>query len=502
MSAAKSERPRGWPLSPAIVRAVLSGHGLLGLAFAAIIYLVCLSGTLAVFVHDLERWEQPTAPRIERLDDVALDRAVQGARETAPADAMLFVSIPKPDEPGAGIVAYTPSFEREWSIATDGTLVEHLAPFAAFVMDLHIALHLPRTWGEFIVGLAGVALLSSLVSGLLAHPRVFKDAFHLRLGGSRRLQEADLHNRLGIWALPFHVTIALTGALLGLSTIIVGVLALLLYRGDTARVYNLFLTPPPPVNAAAAPLPPIGAVLAEARRRAPGAVPHLLTIERAGRADARFTVSSERERLLVAQDTTVFDAAGRVVKDDHPRDLSVGTRILGGVGQLHFGWFGGVPVRIAYGLLGLALCVVTSSGVTVWLARRRDKGRAVPQWERLWTAVAWGQPLIVALVALLALAGGGAVLVWAWVAATIVLLVAAGISGVPAMAAARALRLALGATMVLVALVHAIRFPPEVTGMVVDVVVLAGGAWLAWRNRQPFAAVTGTAAPERSGAAA
>jgi uncharacterized iron-regulated membrane protein len=331
---------------------------------------------------------------------------------------------------------------------------------------------------------------------------VFKDAFHLRLGGSRRLQEADLHNRLGIWALPFHVTIALTGALLGLSTIIVGVLALLLYRGDTARVYNLFLTPPPPVNAAAAPLPPIGAVLAEARRRAPGAVPHLLTIERAGRADARFTVSSERERLLVAQDTTVFDAAGRVVKDDHPRDLSVGTRILGGVGQLHFGWFGGVPVRIAYGLLGLALCVVTSSGVTVWLARRRDKLRAVPQWERLWTAVAWGQPLIVALVALLALAGGGAVLVWAWVAATIVLLVAAGISGVPAMAAARALRLALGATMVLVALVHAIRFPPEVTGMVVDVVVLAGGAWLAWRNRQPFAAVTGTAAPERSGAAA
>ena len=52
------------------------------------------------------------------------------------------------------------------------------------------------------------------------HPRVLRDAFHLRLGGSRRLQEADLHNRLGIWALPFHFTLALTGALCALFFLI------------------------------------------------------------------------------------------------------------------------------------------------------------------------------------------------------------------------------------------------------------------------------------------
>src|SRR3546814_13053298 len=81
-----------------------------------------------------------------------------------------------------------------------------------------------RSRGIFLVGLIGVALLSSLVSGILAHPRIFRDAFHLRLGGSKRLQEADLHNRLGAWALPFHIFISLTGAFLGPTTIIVGVL--------------------------------------------------------------------------------------------------------------------------------------------------------------------------------------------------------------------------------------------------------------------------------------
>lgn len=486
MTAETRRTKTGWPLPPATVRAVLSGHGILGLAFAAVIYLVCLSGTLAVFVHDLQRWEQPSTPAITRLDDAALTRAVEAARAAAPADATLYVGLPSEEE-SAAIIAYTPTFEREWAIDGQGSLVEQATAFSEFVLNLHIALHLPRAWGEFVVGLAGVALLSSLVSGILAHPRIFKDAFHLRLGGSRRLQEADLHNRLGIWALPFHVVIALTGALLGLSTLIVGVLAMLLYRGDTAQVYGLFIDAPPTADAGAAPLPALGAILAEARRRAPGGEPHQLIIERGGRRDARITVTSERARLLVPQDTTTFDAAGRVVTDRHPRDLAAGMRILGGIGQLHFGWFGGLPVRLAYGLLGIALCVVTSSGVTIWLARRRDKGRAVPQWERLWAAVAWGQPLALTLAALAAIALPiGAGLPWLWLAITAALLLALGAMRIEATVGARVLALILGALLVTVGGYHLIAYSATATVVVIDAVLLVlGGSLLLRRHGGP-----------------
>ncbi|MEH3045588.1 PepSY-associated TM helix domain-containing protein [Sphingomonas adhaesiva] len=477
-------RTRGWPLSPATVRAVLSGHGILGLAFAAVIYLVCLTGTLAVFVHDLERWEQPGQPRAAVIAAPALDRAVATARRLAPPDAGLYIGLPSGAEPGATLVAYSPAFEREWGIASDGALAAKATPFADFLLDLHIALHLPRRWGAFIVGLAGVALLSSLVSGLLAHPRMFKDAFHLRLGGARRLQEADLHNRLGIWALPFHVVIALTGALLGLSTLIVGVLAMLLYRGDTTRVYGLFIDAPPAVDRAAAPLPPLATLLAEAQRRAPGATPHQIIVERAGRSDARVTIVSVRDRLLVPQDTTVFDARGAVVKDQHPRDLVVGTRILGGIGQLHFGWYGGVAVRVLYGLLGLALCVVTSSGVTIWLARRRDKGRADPRWERLWAAVAWGQPLALLLAAATAVAGAGRTAVAVWLVTTVLLLVGAGAARPPASRLAAGLRATSGGAGVVLAMIHLTRVPWTSTGTIVDALLLSGGAWLLWRHRR------------------
>jgi uncharacterized iron-regulated membrane protein len=487
MSGRTSTRSR-WPLSPSTVRAVLSGHGILGLAFAAVIYLVCLSGTLAVFVHDLERWEQPRQPDIAVIAPAMLDRALASARTAAPTDAAFYISLPSAREPGAGIMAYKPDFEREWRMTADGALVAKTTPFSDFLLTLHIALHLPRTWGEFIVGLAGVALLSSLVSGILAHPRILKDAFHLRLGGPRRLHEADLHNRLGIWAFPFHVMIALTGALLGLSTLIVGVLAMLLYRGDTAQVYGLFVDPAPAANAAAAPLPSLAVLLAEAHRRAPRAEPHQIIVERAGRADARVTIASERERLLVPQDTTVFDAHGLVVKDQHPRDLVAGTRILGGIGQLHFGWYGGLPVRLLYGVLGLALCVVTSSGVTIWLARRRDKGRPVPLWERLWSAVAWGQPLALMMAALCTMASAGEAATWVWLAATVVLLVGAGVTSWPAKRLSLRLRQILGAAAAMLALINFVLRPSASTGIVVNALLLGVSVWLLRRQHQGRAA--------------
>ena len=141
--------------------------------------------------------------------------------------------------------------------------------WSEFLTALHINLHLPRTWGIFLVGLTGVALLSSLISGLFAHPRIFRDAFHLRLGGSRRLQEADLHNRIGVWALPFHVLVSLTGALLGLTTIIVGVLGLAVFQGDVDRVYSLFLPPHPADDPRPAPLMDLRPMFAEVARLSP-----------------------------------------------------------------------------------------------------------------------------------------------------------------------------------------------------------------------------------------
>ncbi|MGH6615730.1 PepSY domain-containing protein [Sphingomonas sp.] len=466
-----------WPKVPAdFVRAVLKGHSALGLAFAAAIYLVCLSGSIAVFAREFQRWEHPAAPRIEAAAPVAVQTAFTGAMARAGNQVEhAYVTLPSPELPWLLITTEGKAGEHAWVADGQGRIAgSGTSPWTEFVTHLHINLHLPQTWGMFLVGLTGVALLSSLISGLLAHPRVFRDAFHVRLGGSRRLQEADLHNRLGVWALPFHVIVSLTGALLGLTTLIVGVLGLAVFQGDVNKVYALFLPPLPKDDPRPAPLPDLAAMLRQASVRSPGATPAYILMQHPAEYGQATQVGLRQPNRLAGTDALTFDRDGKLFHASYARDNNLGKDILGSIGSLHFGWFGGGAVRVVYGLLGLGLTYLAASGVTIWLARRRDKGRPAQGWERVWTSVVWGQPLAFAVAALgVVIAGTGAPLslpLSLWGGATLLALAASGF--VAAKTLSRACRAIGGAALVLAALGH-VALRGGLTGDPVAVIVNA-----------------------------
>lgn len=453
------------------VRAVLKGHSGLGLAFTAIIYIVCLSGTLSVFVDEFERWENPAAPRVESVSP----EAVQHAYEAAVARAgngleHVFITMPAPDLPRLRV--QTDADEgRIWFADSRGELVaEANGHWSAFIVALHENLHLPRTWGLFLVGLTGVALLSSLISGILAHPRIFRDAFHLRLGGSARLQEADLHNRIGIWGLPFHLILSLSGAFLGLTTIIVGVLGLVVFEGDTGKVYALFQPSPPADNPAPAEpldLRPMFAQMPDSGGRLTN-----IFLEHPTEQGGAAMFNTRHDGTLAGADTLAFDRSGEIYYAKRSEDFTLGESILGSLSQLHFGWYGGIVIKLAYGLLGLGLTYLAVGGVNIWLARKRDRGRPAARWERVWTAFVWGQPLALAASALsvvtIRTAGAGLPLL-VWCGASLAALAAAAIWPAPKLS--RLGRGASGALLLLLALVHALVFGgPDPVSWSVDLV--------------------------------
>ena len=450
-----------WPKIPAgFVRSVLAGHSALGLAFAALIYLVCFSGSVAVFAREFQRWERPELPAITAVTPAAIQTAMeQAVRRIGDSVEHVYITPPTPDLPR--LVVMTDAHGKHETFAADasGRLTDTGEPvWTEFMTRLHINLHLPQTWGMFIVGLTGVALLSSLISGVLAHPRVFKDAFHLRWGGSKRLQEADLHNRLGVWALPFHVIVSLTGALLGLTTIIVGVLAMAMFQGDTSKAYALFLPPIVDDPRPASSLPNLVAALDATQRLSPGSTPSFIGLEHPLELGQAVVVNAALPNRLVAADSFYFDGKGQLLDASQTTETNLGEKILGSLGPLHFGWFGGIVVKLAYGLLGLALTSVTASGVAIWLARRRDKGRPAPRWERIWIATVWSQPLAFAASALAAILSGATVeaiplIVWGIVTLASLL---ATLAADPARLS-RAMRLASGGLILLTVLVHIVR---------------------------------------------
>ncbi|KRA61192.1 peptidase [Caulobacter sp. Root656] len=455
----KSDRTAGkpiWPRIPAeFVRAMLAGHSALGLAFAALIYLVCFSGSIAVFTQEYGRWEQPAGPILTQASPEAADAAFRAVLAKNPKAHDLFVRLPEPTYPHLSVHGDdAQGREHTWVADAAGRIIrEEKTPWTQFQVDLHTVLHLPRAWGGFIVGLTGVALLSSLVSGVLSHPRVFKDAFALRWGGSKRLQEADLHNRISVWGLPFHLVVSLTGAFLGLTTIIVGVLALATFKGDTAKAYALFAGPkvaedPRP----AARVIDIAQVLVNLEAAYPKARPSYLFVEHPGETGQHASVALITPGRLSRGELVVVGGDARPLGEVGYESGSVGLRVLSTMTPLHFGWFGGWPVKVAYFLLGLGLTAVTSSGVAIWLARRRDKGRPAPRWERVWIAFVWSQPFAYAASALAAQALPTPP-VTVWLLATLVAS-ATAIAGPPVAISAR-LRLATAALLLLTAGVHA-----------------------------------------------
>lgn len=459
--AVSEKKPRKRPfLPPQFVRAMLAGHSALGIAFAALIYIVCLSGTLVVFLHELQRWEQPDAPVVQgSLTPEAVAAALDGTyRKALAANAAhdIFLMGPNPSQSRflATYHDHDSGAEGSWISDANGTLaVEHKAPWSEFVGDLHMHLHLPRTWGSFLVGLTGVALLSSLISGLLSHPRLFKDAFNLRWGGSRRLQEADIHNRLGVWGLPFHVVVSTTGALLGLSTLIVGVLALAAYDGDSEKAFATILGPMASEDETAAPLPDIAAMIRQVQDKTPGAAFVSANFSHVAHAGQVVHLGMSTPGHLAFSDTYYFDGTGKLLGNGGLETGSIGQQILGALQPLHFGWFGGFAVKIAYGILGLALTVVTHSGVAIWLARRREQGRPAPHWEKVWTALAWSQPLAFATAALAIFAASEAFALPAYLATTVVCMLASQ-SARDARTVSRLVRLLAGSAIVAVVVLH------------------------------------------------
>ncbi|HWK42320.1 MAG TPA: PepSY-associated TM helix domain-containing protein [Croceibacterium sp.] len=485
----KARKPLLSRVPASFVQAVLKGHSSLGLAFAAAIYLICLTGSVAVFTTEFQRWEYAGAPVLETASPQAAQNSLNAAVARVGEVEHAYIRMPAPDMPYLSVSAETPDGTKLWLADGEGALTtEGQSPWTEFITRLHINLHLPQTWGVFLVGMAGVALLSSLISGVLAHPRIFRDAFHLRLGGSKRLQEADLHNRIGIWALPFHIIVSLTGALLGLTTLIVGVLGMALFQGDVSKVYDLFIPAEPVDDPRPAPVIDLLPMFAHIKSVSPEGRVGLVMLEHPAEMGgaAMFNVQSDSGRLADT-DTYAFGRDGKAYYTKLASDNNLGEDILASLSRLHFGWFGGGLVKIAYALLGLGMTYLAASGVTIWLARRRDKRNASPGWEKVWAAVIWGQPAALALAALAAALSGAIavqVLIAIWGAVTVAALIAA--RWLSPHLLAHWLLLVAGGALALTATAHLVlRGWSDPVALAVDAVfALLGGGLIWWAARR------------------
>lgn len=395
-----------WSRLPSrFVARMLTGHTAVGLAASALIYILCLSGTLMVFHQEFARWEQPHVPEFQTMAPEAVENAARaGLARTDEAPHHLFVGLPVEGMPRASVTVD----EQGWFADAEGNLVtpvEH--PWTHFLEKLHYYLTLPGVLGLTVVGILGVLMTSLIFSGLLSHPRLFRDAFKLRLGNGRQLRETDTHNRLGVWMAPFHLVIAFTGAALGLASLAAIVVASLHGDGDTEAFFQPVFGDEEQTDTATAPLADIDRALTNFREAHPDLRPWFVSFHEPATAGQHAKILARHPDRLIYGEDYQFNVDGNLTGHTGLSDGPVGQQAVASFYPLHFGSFGGLPVRIAYGVLGVLACIMVASGMNIWLLKRRQKGRPAPRLERAWQAVVWGTPASLALVLVTAISGIG-----------------------------------------------------------------------------------------------
>lgn len=391
-------------LSPALVKQSLASHAWLGLAVGAFMYLVCLSGSFLVFEHELEHWEQADAPERQHVTSEQVQRAynlleaqVAAAEQDEPASDddhhhHMFVMLPSADSPHLTVA----SDDGSYFVNADGSLGDKVeAPWTRLLIDLHLYLHLPKSFGMIVVSILGVMLCGLVISGFLSHPRIFKDAFTLRPQAATRLSQADWHNRFSVWGAPFHLMIGITGAFFGLASLFVLIGAQAFYDGDTSKVVPAIYGAEPqleqPLQTAA-----VGKALAQMPDIAPKTEPFYITVEDVGTPEQYILLGAKHPERLIYAEQYRFDSAGNYLSKVGFSDGEAGRQAIFSVYRLHFGHFGGLLVKLAYLILGLALSVIAVSGINIWLAKRRQRDGL----NNIWTAIVWGTPLAIGLTAL------------------------------------------------------------------------------------------------------
>jgi len=352
-------------------------HSWVGIVSAMVIFVVSFSGALALFDDEMARWEmqslrgldqQPPAVDIERLLNLPLF--------ADHSNKDVFYTLP--DQHNPSVRVFTPQTRQQnaLDIALDPVTLQPLAsvvPVSDFFTRLHTDLHLPRPWGRYLVGLSGIVLLFSVVTGLIMHRKILKEMFRIRWQRGWRLRLADWHKYLGSWGLLFNIMIAYTGAVIGLVGLVGPLMVISSYGGDLEQAVEAFAGPSLTLQQETAPMPSVQALIDDLETQYPQS--HVSSFFVRGYGDANATISvnlAENKTSWLGQGFTLLYKLTdmELLHRSSFRGNGAFTRLYGSFTPLHYALYGGIWIKLMYFVLGLGLALSAATGSMIWLERR------------------------------------------------------------------------------------------------------------------------------------
>lgn len=194
-------------------------HTWVGLWLGLLLFAIFWTGSLSVFDKEIDRWMMP-ATRLAPLSGqvLSIDREIRPLLERDAAGAPAWtIILPGERTPFVAISYGSEQARKSTRRLFDPRDMRELPPAlshgaSGFLYPFHHNLTIRQSGiGAWIVGIASVAMLCLLVSGIAAHRKILVEFFTFRPRRAFNRSSLDLHNLTGVLVLPFYIVITLSG---------------------------------------------------------------------------------------------------------------------------------------------------------------------------------------------------------------------------------------------------------------------------------------------------
>jgi uncharacterized iron-regulated membrane protein len=351
---------------------------------------VCLTGALIVYKIELEQQfvrDQvtltPAQVKAPRLSWQALCDRLRAAEPTARITTLYFPA----EETRAPYFRYVTNRGRfdgrtyAWVEPSTGRILakdEAPVSWLAWLYDLHAHL-LSGKSGLWWNGVGGFTLIVMMLSGVVIWwpgVKLWRSALRYERRAGWKRKNYDLHRLVGLAAALPIILISLTGAYYAFPDAYKYVALKMAPPGEW------FSPPAVPLASRDAAHLPLDVQIAIASRALPSG--SLTTYQFSAGATApavRFSLPGDWCRQG-CQKVSLDPHTGSVLRRELTRDLPLPIRLIGYMGPLHFGTFGGHPVRIVWMLMGLAVPGLFVTGALMYWNRYLSKRwRFAAEWR-------------------------------------------------------------------------------------------------------------------------
>lgn len=402
-------------LSKRLSKKMWSVHNWVGLYAGVLIAFLSITGVVALFkaeidecfnseyyfapLEDIQKERVDITPVLDSLREVYGDKSFYGVTARFEKDRNVIASVVEKSSL-LDIKAWE-FFINPYTGKIEGKR-DHFYSIGYFIRNLHVRFY-DGLFGRYIVGLGGLALLISTITGFWIYGDFIKKQLFATIRKKNlRVSMSDYHKLIGVTTLVFNLVIAITGTWIGLQGLIQQPLI-----GDRPGVYE---SPEEPrftkEEDAALPFDYLKAYEAS-RKLFPELIPHSFLPSNNG--DGIITVRGDVPRTAFERQHFQLTLDKQTLEEIHRldiRDLSLGAKLFYIQESMHFGDWGGLILKLVYAFFGITSGFLALTGFVVYLKRTERKRKEKPKFVELkplllrWTAGMLGVILLLLILSL------------------------------------------------------------------------------------------------------